>query len=136
MIDGRTVALGNLLVGPVVSAVGITDVLIFGAVVAVLLAWYADVRAPGETAARLGEPQIAVDIVTNDASAVRFRNNGLVPRAAEPLSLPAYLPINASLLDAVGLMAAGWDGAPPVNAPGFPQDGTWRVRAEGLNRMP
>ena len=88
------------------------------------------------TAARLGEPQTAVDIVTNDASAVRFRNNGLVPRAAEPLSLPAYLPINASLLDAVGLMAAGWDGAPPVNAPGFPQDGAWRVRAEGLNRMP
>jgi MFS family permease len=45
---GGTVALGNLLVGPVVSAVGITDVLIFGAGVAVLLAWYADVRAPGE----------------------------------------------------------------------------------------
>jgi len=45
---GGTVALGNLLVGPVVSAVGITDVLIFGAGVALLLAWYADVRAPGE----------------------------------------------------------------------------------------
>ena len=37
---GGTVALGNLLVGPVVSAVGITDVLIFGAGVALLLAWY------------------------------------------------------------------------------------------------
>lgn len=45
---GGTVALGNLLVGPVVSAVGITDVLIFGAGVAVALAWYADVRAPRE----------------------------------------------------------------------------------------
>ena len=43
---GGTVALGNLLVGPVVSDVGITDVLIFGAGVAVALAWYADVRAP------------------------------------------------------------------------------------------
>ena len=40
------------------------------------------------TAARLGEPAIAVGIVTNDAPAARFRNNGLVPRAAEPLDLP------------------------------------------------
>lgn len=43
---GGTVALGNLLIGPVVSTVGITDVLLFGAGVALLLAWYADVRAP------------------------------------------------------------------------------------------
>jgi MFS family permease len=43
---GGTVALGNLLVGPVVSSVGITDVLIFGAAVALALAWYADVRTP------------------------------------------------------------------------------------------
>jgi hypothetical protein len=88
------------------------------------------------TAARLGEPEIAVAIVTNAAPAAQFRNNGLIPRAAEPLDFPAYLPTNAALLDAVGLMAAGWDGAPPVAAPGFPQDGSWRVRWEGLNRMP
>ncbi len=43
---GGTVALGNLIVGPVVAAVGITAVLIFGAGVAVGLAWYADVRVP------------------------------------------------------------------------------------------
>ncbi len=88
------------------------------------------------TAARLGETDAAVGIVTNDSPAARFRNNGLVPRAAEPLDCPAFLPVNASLLDAVGLMAAGWDGGPPVPAPGFPQDGTWKVRSEGLNRMP
>jgi MFS family permease len=41
---GGTVALGNLIIGPVVSSVGITDVLLFGAGVALLLAWYADVR--------------------------------------------------------------------------------------------
>ncbi len=41
---GGTVALGNLLIGPVVGAVGITDVLLFGAGVALALAWYADVR--------------------------------------------------------------------------------------------
>jgi MFS family permease len=47
---GGTVGIGNLLVGPVVAAVGITDVLLFGAAVALLLAWYADVR-PVRTAA-------------------------------------------------------------------------------------
>jgi MFS family permease len=46
---GGTVGIGNLLVGPVVSAVGITDVLLFGAVVALLLSWYADVRPRPET---------------------------------------------------------------------------------------
>jgi MFS family permease len=43
---GGTVGIGNLLVGPVVEAVGITNVLLFGAGVALLLAWYADVRTP------------------------------------------------------------------------------------------
>lgn len=43
---GGTVGIGNLLVGPVVEAVGITNVLLFGAGVALVLAWYADVRAP------------------------------------------------------------------------------------------
>ena len=45
---GGTVGIGNLLIGPVVVAVGITDVLLFGAVVALALAWYADVRPPPE----------------------------------------------------------------------------------------
>jgi predicted MFS family arabinose efflux permease len=43
---GGTVALGNLLIGPVVERYGITDVLLFGATVSLLLAWYADVRSP------------------------------------------------------------------------------------------
>jgi predicted MFS family arabinose efflux permease len=53
---GGTVALGNLMIGPVVSALGITDVLLFGAGVAVVLAWYADVRAPdpGDQRGELG----------------------------------------------------------------------------------
>jgi MFS family permease len=41
---GGTVALGNLIIGPVVSSVGITDVLLFGAGVALVLSWYADVQ--------------------------------------------------------------------------------------------
>jgi MFS family permease len=46
---GGTVGVGNLLIGPVVESVGITDVLLFGAAVALVLAWYADVRPPGES---------------------------------------------------------------------------------------
>ena len=34
------------------------------------------------------------------------------------------------------MMAAGWDGAPDGDAPGFPRDGSWTVRWEGLRRMP
>ena len=43
---GGTVGLGNLLIGPIVEAVGITAVLLFGAGVAMFLAWYTDVRTP------------------------------------------------------------------------------------------
>ncbi len=51
---GGTVGIGNLLVGPVVAAVGITNVLLFGAGVALVLAWYADVRSPPEVQVALG----------------------------------------------------------------------------------
>ena len=89
------------------------------------------------TAARLGEPELAVDILANSKTpAARFLNNGHIPRAKEPVTCPAYLPSNAALLSAVGLMTAGWDGAPPGNAPGFPANGKWKVRWEGLNPMP
>jgi hypothetical protein len=88
------------------------------------------------TAARLGETAEAVAIATNSAPASRFMNNGHVRRPKEPEGCPAYLPVNASLLYAVGLMAGGWDGAPDVPAPGFPQDGSWTVRSEGLLKLP
>ena len=51
---GGTVGIGNLLIGPVVAAVGITTVLLFGAAVALALAWYADVRTPPEVQVVLG----------------------------------------------------------------------------------
>jgi MFS family permease len=51
---GGTVGIGNLLIGPVVESVGITNVLLFGAGVAMVLAWYADVRGPPEVQVVLG----------------------------------------------------------------------------------
>ena len=80
------------------------------------------------TAARLGETDIAVSILTNQ----NFTNNGHVAHK----DLPLYLPINSAYLAAAGLMIGGWDGAPKVNAPGFPQDGQWSVMSEGLNPLP
>jgi hypothetical protein len=88
------------------------------------------------TAARLGEQQKAVNILANDTFGAKFLKNGHVQRAKEPLACPAYLPANAAFMAAAALMAGGWDGAPNINAPGFPQDGTWKVRAEGLNKLP
>ena len=41
-----TVGIGNLIYGPIVSLIGITPVLLIGASVALLLAWYARVAAP------------------------------------------------------------------------------------------
>lgn len=87
-------------------------------------------------AARLGEPETAVHILTMQTPTNRFMNAGHVRRPKEPNGCPAYFPVNASLLHAVALMAAGWDGAPEGPAPGFPRDGKWVVRAEGLNRLP
>ncbi|MES2275738.1 MAG: hypothetical protein V4592_06940 [Bacteroidota bacterium] len=88
------------------------------------------------TAARLGEQQKAVNILCNDIFGAKFLKNGHVQRAKEPLACPAYLPANSAFMAAAALMAGGWDGAPNINAPGFPQDGTWHVRAEGLNKLP
>ncbi|HVU33571.1 MAG TPA: hypothetical protein VHE61_09065 [Opitutaceae bacterium] len=88
------------------------------------------------TATRLDEPEQAVHIITLATPTDRFMNSGYVRRPKEPKGCPAYLPVNSSLLLAVGTMAAGWDGGPSGPAPGFPRDGTWVVHAEGLNRMP
>ena len=50
--------------------------------------------------------------------------------------LPVYLPGNGGVLAAVAMMAAGWDGAPEKRAPGFPDNGKWKVRWENLRTMP
>jgi protein-glucosylgalactosylhydroxylysine glucosidase len=50
--------------------------------------------------------------------------------------LPLYLPGNGGLLHAVAAMVAGWDGAPKRANPGFPANGKWRIRSEGLLPVP
>jgi hypothetical protein len=86
------------------------------------------------TAARLGQTENALGIILNPTA--RYMPSGHVRRAAEPIDCPAFLPVNASLLAAAGLMAGGWDGGPAGPLPGFPKDPNWIVTAEGLNKMP
>jgi hypothetical protein len=84
-------------------------------------------------AARLDQPDRAVDALLLDAEKNRYRANG---HNHQRPGLTIYLPGNGGLLAAVAMMAGGWDGAPDRPAPGFPADGRWQVRWEGLRRMP
>ena len=91
--------------------------------------WGWDYPMIAMTAARLGEQAAAIDALLNTLPQNQFVANGHNPTRSD---LPCYLPANGALLMAVSMMAAGWQGGPATNAPGFPQDGSWIVRHEGL----
>ncbi|MEN6337431.1 MAG: hypothetical protein ABFE01_24515, partial [Phycisphaerales bacterium] len=95
--------------------------------------WGWDYPMLAMTAARLGEPGAAVDALFLESPKNRYLANGHNYQAAR---LPLYLPGNGGLLTAAAMMTAGWDGCPEGPAPGFPKDGKWNVRFEGLCRMP
>ena len=83
-------------------------------------------------AARVGEPQIAVEALLKDAGTKNFYD----ARGVNTGGPCPYLPGNGGLLYAAAMMAAGWDGGPAHPAPGFPSDGSWVVRWEGLKTAP
>jgi len=91
--------------------------------------WGWDYPMLAMSAARLGDPSRAVDALLMDTPKNGFRANG---HDYQRPGLSIYLPANGGLLYAVAMMAAGWDGAPAGHAPGFPSDGSWQVRWEGL----
>lgn len=84
-------------------------------------------------AARAGYPDLAIEALLFPSESNSVTDAGYVYWLP---SVPVYLPGNGSLLAAVAMMAAGWDGAPAKNAPGFPENGSWKVRWEGLKVMP
>ncbi|WP_295209470.1 hypothetical protein [uncultured Brevundimonas sp.] len=124
--------------------------------------WGWDFPMMAMTAARLGEPEKAVNWLFADLKNNQWGVTGMTPRVhldehadeLVPVSAGAggvtmavnpdgpgyrraaetYFPSNGSLLMAVGLMAAGWDGS-SGHAPGFPKEG-WTVRVEGLTPAP
>jgi hypothetical protein len=95
--------------------------------------WGWDYPLVAMTAARLGEPEIAVDALLMDVQKNHYLRNG---HNYQDDRLTLYLPGNGALLTAVAMMAAGWDGADETPSPGFPQNGSWVVRWEGLKPMP
>ncbi|MDR1456342.1 MAG: hypothetical protein LBJ01_11865 [Tannerella sp.] len=93
--------------------------------------WGWDFPMMAMAAARNGYPQMAVDALLHPSGKNGYNAAGLSSGGPFP-----YFPSNGGLLYAVAMMAAGWDGAPDVHAPGFPNDGTWMVRYEGLSSAP
>lgn len=94
--------------------------------------WGWDFPMVAMNAARLGEPEKAVDALLMAKRTNTYLNNG---HNYQDNRLRIYLPGNGGLLTAVAMMCAGWDGA-QGNNPGFPKDGTWDVRWEGLSPLP
>jgi hypothetical protein len=92
--------------------------------------WGWDYPMTAMTAARLGAGETAVKSLLLETAKNRYLPNG---HNYQRPNLPCYLPGNGGLLYAVALMAGGWRGAPRTHAPGFPTDGSWSVRHEGLS---
>jgi hypothetical protein len=82
-------------------------------------------------AARLGEPDRAIDFLLTKSEGFQFDQRGLATGGPFP-----YFPSNGGLLYAVALMAAGWDGEPETPTPGFPKNGKWKVRYENMSPAP
>jgi hypothetical protein len=85
--------------------------------------WGWDYPMVAMTAARLGEPALAVDALMMETPKNTWLANGHNWQRA---NLPLYLPGNGGLLAAVAMMASAWQG--------FPKDG-WTVRCEGLQAL-
>ncbi len=102
------------------------------------------------TATRLDEPEMAVNFLLTDAKNFQFGVSGMTPRVHvvaddaphsagsqdEPgyrRAAETYFPSNGALLLAVGLMVSGGQSVHELN-PGFPPNGQWIVRSEGIFR--
>lgn len=94
--------------------------------------WGWDFPMAAMTGARLGEPATAINMLLHPSPKNGFDTHGFVG-GGNPYP---YIPTNGGLLYAVAMMAAGWDGDRNVPQPGFPADGSWTVRWEGLKKAP
>lgn len=94
--------------------------------------WGWDFPMVAMSAARLGMPDKAVDALLMDKRTNTYLVNG---HNYQDDRLRIYLPGNGGILTAVAMMCAGWDGS-EGDCPGFPKDGNWNVKWEGLKPMP
>jgi hypothetical protein len=94
--------------------------------------WGWDFPMVAMTATRLGMPDKAIDALLMPIQANTYLKNG---HNYQDERLTIYLPGNGGLLAAIALMCAGYDGCKMLN-PGIPKNGKWKVKWEGLKKMP
>ncbi|GAB3905102.1 hypothetical protein [Mucilaginibacter boryungensis] len=94
--------------------------------------WGWDFPMTAMTAARLNMPEKAIDALFMDVKTNTYLPDG---HNYQDGRLTIYLPGNGGLLTTIAMMCAGWDGS-KGDAPGFPKNGKWKVKWEGLKRMP
>jgi protein-glucosylgalactosylhydroxylysine glucosidase len=90
--------------------------------------WGWDYPLLAMSATRLNKPDAAIDALFTETQKNTYLVNG---HNYQDGRLRIYLPGNGGLLAAVAMMAAGFEGSTEIN-PGFPKDGSWNIRWEGL----
>jgi hypothetical protein len=90
--------------------------------------WGWDYPMSAMSAVRLGEPELALELLLKDVQKNTYLVNGYNYQSER---LRVYLPGNGGLLQAIAMMCAGWEGC-ETETPGFPKDGKWNVKWENL----
>ncbi|HEY1023096.1 MAG TPA: hypothetical protein VGE06_12330, partial [Flavisolibacter sp.] len=94
--------------------------------------WGWDFPMTAMTATRLGLPEKAIDALLMPIQTNTYLPNG---HNYQDERLRVYMPGNGGLLTAIAMMVAGFDGA-KEDLPGIPRNGKWKVKWEGLQKMP
>lgn len=93
--------------------------------------WGWDFPMTAMTATRLGLPEKAIESLLMNIQTNTYLPNG---HNYQDDRLRIYMPGNGGLLTAIAMMVNGYDGSKSL--PGIPKDGKWKVRWEGLKKMP
>jgi hypothetical protein len=94
--------------------------------------WGWDFPLTAMSATRLGRPDQAIDALLMPVQKNTYLPDG---HNYQDERLRLYLPGNGGLLAAIALICAGYDGCTRLN-PGIPTNGKWKVKWEGLRKMP
>lgn len=94
--------------------------------------WGWDFPTTCMSAVRTNDPETALEALLKDCRTNTYLPNG---HNYQDSRLRCYLPGNGGLLTAVALMCAGYDGC-TTPLPGFPKDGKWDIRHEGIIPLP
>lgn len=94
--------------------------------------WGWDFPMTAMTATRLNMPDKAIDALLMNIQTNTYLPNG---HNYQDDRLRVYMPGNGGVLIAAAMMVAGYDGAATA-LPGIPKNGRWKVRWEGLRKMP